>query len=86
MPVFNEINYDKLTPGDAHGGAYFCLEKGIGIAWFPTKRIPVSILAHEATHIVDWLMQFIGAEREMEARAYTVEWLVTNIPKALKKM
>lgn len=84
--VLEEIIYDKLTPVTARGGAYFCLIKGSGIIWFPTKRPDKGVLAHEATHIVDKILEFIGAEKEMEARAYTVEWLVNNIPKVLKTM
>jgi len=84
--VFAEIKYDKLSTDRSSGGAYFCLEKGIGIFWVPTKRVTAGLLAHEATHIVDWVLEFIGAEKEMEARAYTVEWIVTNIPLILKKM
>lgn len=84
--VAEEIKYDCLSVGDGEGAAYFCLIKGEGLMWFPTKKIIPGILAHEATHIVDWLLRYIGAEKEMEARAYTVEWLVTNVPKILNKM
>lgn len=84
--VIDEIKYDNLSVGNGHGAAYFCLDKGMGVMWFPVVKVSAGILAHEATHIVDWLLQFIGAEKEMEARAYTVEWLVTNIPKLLNKL
>jgi len=81
-----EIQKDRLSIIDAQAGAYFCLDKGIGIMWFPTSKVVPSIIAHEATHIVDWLFRFIGAETEMEARAYTVEWLVKNVPLLLKNL
>lgn len=85
IPVVEEINKDKLTRKGSQGGAYFCMESGEGILWFPRKRISAEILSHEATHIVDWLMAFIGSEGEMEARAYTVGWLVKTIPSVIKK-
>ncbi len=84
--VILEIEKDKLSTKDSEGGAYFCLDKGEGILWFPKKRVKGTILSHEATHIVDWLLEFIGAEKEMEARAYTVEWIVKNIPIYMKKL
>lgn len=83
-PVIEEIKRDGAGP--TLGTAYFCLERGIGIIQFPKKRVAKGVLAHEATHIVDWLLEFIGADTEMEARAYTTEWLVTNIPLLIKKM
>lgn len=84
--TLEEIKKDKLSSKGASGGAYFCLDAGMGIMWFPARKVSAEILAHEATHIVDWLLKFVGATEEMEARAYTVEWLVKNIPIFLRKM
>lgn len=80
MAVMVEIERDKLTTKDARGGAYFCQDTGNGILWFPHKTIQSSTLAHEITHIVDGILEYIGADKEAEARAYTVDWLVTWVP------
>jgi len=82
--IKDEITYDNLDAKNTAGCAYFCLDKGIAIVWFPSKRVAKEILAHEVTHIVDELMKFIGAERESEARAYTVEWIFKHISNLLR--
>jgi hypothetical protein len=86
QPVYDEILYDKLSYKDSLGGAYFCLDKGVGLIWFPTKKVLPGIFVHEVVHIIDWLSQFVGMEREMEARAYTAEWLYNKVPEILRKM
>lgn len=83
--IIDEIMEDHLDPKTTAGCAYFCLEKGEGIVWFPFKRVAGEVLAHEVTHIVDELMKFIGAQKECEARAYTVEWLFKIINKVLNR-
>lgn len=69
---------------DDRGAGYWCFDKGTGIVWFSRPRVDTLTLAHEVTHIVDFLLMFIGAEKEMEARAYTTEFLMSEIRKNLK--
>lgn len=83
--IMREINNDNLDAATTAGCAYFCLDKGVGILWFPFKRVQGEILAHEVTHIVDELMKFIGAQKESEARAYTVEWVFKKVSEILKR-
>jgi hypothetical protein len=85
-PIIREIDKDKSNAKNTAGSAYFCLDEAIGILWFPTKRVPVDVMAHEATHIVDELLKFLGAETESEARAYTVGWIVGTVPGIIKNM
>ncbi len=80
-----DIKKDAIVKDD-RGAAYFCMIEGTGLIWFPKKKTDNATLAHEATHIADFVLQYIGAFEEMEARAYTVDWIVSTIPKELKKL
>jgi hypothetical protein len=82
--VMDEIERDNAGTRGTAAAAYFCTVSGNGILWFPSRRIPASLLAHELTHLVDGIFEYIGAVREYEARAYTMEWLMTNVPAAIK--
>lgn len=81
--MMQEIKADTIDDG-TRAAAWFCNKQGEGVMWFPKKRVPKSLLVHEATHIVDFLLMYIGATSEMEARAYTVEWLFMKLESVLK--
>ena len=84
--VFREITFDNIHFNDC-GACYFCMKEGEGIIWFPAKgKISWGIYAHEFTHFVDFLSNYVGMETEMEARAYTVEWLIDNVPQMVNKL
>lgn len=78
--AIEEIKRDNIDNG-TRGAAWWCNKLGEGMMWFKSNRISNGLLNHEVTHIVDYLLIYIGAETEMEARAHTVEWLTNTIEK-----
>ena len=82
--TIHEIKKDKILNED-RGAAYFCMEEGTGLIWFPAKKVDTATLAHECTHIADFTLMYIGAFEELEARAYTVDWLMSTISLQLKR-
>lgn len=78
-----DIEADTIDTG-TKAAAWFCMKFGEGVMWFPKKKVKHSLRAHEVTHIVDYMLKFIGASDEMEARAYSVEWLMEKLEKILK--
>lgn len=83
--TIGEIISECVTSQDG-GAVYWCFDTGSGIVWFPKKTVDRRVLSHEATHMVDYLLQHIGATLEMETRAYLHDWLITILPKKLKKV
>lgn len=85
---FSEKAIDDIKKDDIDNGtraaAWWCNKLGEGMMWFKSRKIPCGLMGHEATHLVDYLLMYVGAETEMEARAHTVEWLIELIEK-LKK-
>lgn len=82
--VKEEINFDNVQFDD-RGAAYWCSKTGMGIMWF-SKNPGRGTIGHEIFHFIDYLSVHIGMETEMEARAYTYEYLMKEIPKRLKKL
>ncbi len=84
--VINEIISEKVTQED-YGAVYWCFNQCVGIVWFPRWNIDKETISHEATHMVDYILQHVGATLEMEARAYTHDWLnFQELPEQLKKL
>lgn len=84
--VISSIIDEKVTQED-YGAVYWCFDQCMGIVWFPKWNIDKATISHEATHMVDYVLQHIGATLEMEARAYTHDWLCfEELPKKLKSL
>ena len=66
------------------GCLYFDDKRGQSILWFPNNKPRTDTIIHETNHLVKFLMEFIGAEKEFEAHAYTQEWLYNTIKKILR--
>jgi len=79
-----DIIQDNLSL-PAAGACFFDDESGIGMLWFPTAKPSLSTQSHEITHIVDYVLMYIGATTEMEFRAYMDEHLTVQLPHYLKK-
>lgn len=80
-----DIAFDNIQKDD-RGAAYWCSKTGMGVMWFNKKKIVAGTIGHEIIHILDYLSVHIGMETEMEARAYTYEYLMELIPKHLKSL
>lgn len=52
------------------------------------KKLPIGVIAHEASHCADWLCEYLGIESNTfvtgEARAYYVGWVAGKIAEVLK--
>lgn len=80
-----EIEKDKITK-KTHGACWFDEGQILGIVWFPTNNPKKLTLTHEVRHLIDYMFMWIGALEEMEATAYTTEWLEDHIMNTLKKI
>lgn len=78
-----EVLADKLEDSAA-GACWFCPKQAIVFMWLPEYKIVPSVLQHETVHAVDFIMQYIGANTELEARAYTFNFIYDSIRKFCK--
>lgn len=69
----------------ASGGLIILISMNYKVFKKATKRQQYSMLAHEAKHAHDAIMDYIKEfKRDGECSAYTIDWLVTEGSKAFK--
>ena len=80
------INQAKTEPPAVGEMAfvYHCDSTGRYVLWFPNRNPRIDTIIHETSHITDYIMIFLGASKEKEARAYTQEYLYNEVRKALR--
>lgn len=83
--MIDEIITDNIQSSD-RGACYFCKVQCEAIMWYSSHKIDSSTIMHESLRLVDWLSDYLGFPKEMEARAYTQEYLVKVIRKTLKTL
>jgi hypothetical protein len=75
FPFFLHICFDKRVWGDAYCGH----EGNFYVVLHPD--VPVSIIAHEACHITQYIGVWIEEELKGECEAYMIQWIVDEIMK-----
>lgn len=74
----------EVFDGADAGLVYFDDTRGRFLLWFPNRTPSTDTIIHETNHLVELIMDFIGAHKEKEAKAYTQEYLYREIRKALR--
>lgn len=81
--LINQAKTEPPQPGEL-AFVYKCDATGRYVLWFQNNKPRIDTILHETTHIVDYIMTYIGASKEKEARAYTSEYLFNEVRKALR--
>lgn len=83
--LISDILMDRLSYDRTAGACYFCEESVKALLWIPHNKYDDATLQHEIVHLVDYILMFIGATTEMEARAYTHNYLYDILTEWLKE-
>lgn len=83
--LISDILLDRLSYDRTAGACYFCDSEAKAIMWLPHNKYDDSTLQHEIVHLVDYILMYIGATTEMEARAYTHNYIYDTLTDWLKQ-